>query len=115
MLPELTQFEETVTLISDTSIQFMDFALTVDLRKEPSGEFAPLTNTLVTRLLYNEQEDFYFHEPTPDRIEQTKPAFILDMKSSLDLLCGVWLPIPFFRFMPPHRFDEGPSNWARMR
>ncbi|MGH8332413.1 MAG: virulence factor SrfB, partial [Pseudomonas sp.] len=33
----------------------------------------------------------------------------------LELLDGVWLPTPFFRFMPPHRFDEGPTNWSRMR
>lgn len=30
MLPEITQFEETVTLVSDTGIQFMDFALALD-------------------------------------------------------------------------------------
>ena len=115
MLPEVTQFEDTVTLISDTGIQFMDFALSLDLRKEPPGEFAPLTSGLLTRLLYNEEKDFYFYEPEPEKIEKTKPVFSLDMKSSLDLLDGLWLPIPFFRFMPPHRYDEGPSNWARMR
>lgn len=115
MLPEITQFEETVTLVSDTGIQFMDFALALDLRKEPPGEFVPLTHSLPIRLLYNEEKDFYFYEPEPEKIEKAKPVFSIDMKSSLELLDGLWLPIPFFRFMPPHRFDEGPSNWARMR
>lgn len=115
MLPEVTQFEETVTLVSDTGIQFMDFALALDLRKEPPGEFAPLSHSLPVRLLYNEEKDFYFYEPEPEKIEKAKPVFSLDMKSSLELLDGLWLPIPFFRFMPPYRFDEGPSNWARMR
>ena len=115
MLPEVTQFEEIVTLVSDTGIQFMDFALALDLRKEPPGEFAPLSHSLPIRLLYNEEKDFYFYEPEPEKIEKAKPVFSLDMKSSLELLDGLWLPIPFFRFMPPYRFDEGPSNWARMR
>ena len=115
MLPEVTQFEDTVTLVSDTGIQFMDFALRLDLRKEPPGEFAPLTNLLVCRLLHNQEKDFYFYEPEPDTVVKAKPVFSLEMKQSLQLLDGLWLPIPFFRFMPPHRFDEGPNNWARMR
>lgn len=72
MLPEITQFEETVTLISDTGIQFMDFALALDLRREPPGEFAPLTSGLLTRLLYNEEKDFYFYEPEPEKIEKNQ-------------------------------------------
>ncbi|MGE1152874.1 virulence factor SrfB [Pseudomonas kitaguniensis] len=114
MLPEVTQFEDTVTLVSDTGIQFMDFALRLDARKEPAGEFAPL-NIGICRLLYNEEKDFYFYEPAPGKIEKAKPVFSLDMKSSLELLDGIWLPIPFFRFMPPYRFDNGPVNWSRMR
>lgn len=115
MLPEVTQFEDTVTLVSDTGIQFMDFALRLDPRKEPAGEFAPMISGLICRLMYNEEKDFYFYEPEPEKVEKAKPAFSVDMKSSLELLDGVWLPIPFFRFMPPYRFDEGPSNWSRMR
>lgn len=115
MLPEVTQFEDTVTLVSDTGIQFMDFALRLDPRKEPAGEFAPMISGLICRLMYNEEKDFYFYEPEPEKVEKAKPAFSVDMKSSLELLDGVWLPTPFFRFMPPHRFDEGPTNWSRMR
>ncbi|MGY2289866.1 virulence factor SrfB [Pseudomonas sp. SDO528_S397] len=114
MLPEVTQFEDTVTLVSDTGIQFMDFALRLDPRKEPAGEFAPM-NLGLCRLLYNEEKDFYFYQPTPDKIEKARPVFSLDMKSSLALLDGLWLPLPFLRFMPPHRFDNGPVNWSRMR
>jgi hypothetical protein len=115
MLPEVTQFEDTVTLVSDTGIQFMDFALRLDARKEAPGEFAPMISGLLCRLLHNQDKDFYFYEPEPEKIERCKPTFSVDLKSSLDLLDGVWLPIPFFRFMPPFRYDEGPSNWARLR
>ena len=55
MLPEVTQFEDTVTLVSDTGVQFMDFALRLDPRKEPAGEFAPMSSGMICRLLYNEE------------------------------------------------------------
>lgn len=115
MLPEVTQFEDTVTLVSDTGVQFMDFALRLDPRKEPAGEFAPMSSGLICRLLYNEEKDFFFYEPEPEKVEKAKPVFSIDLRSSLELLDGLWLPLPFFRFMPPHRFDEGPNNWSRMR
>ena len=115
MLPEVTQFEDTVTLVSDTGIQFMDFALCLDPRKEPQGEFVQLTHELLCRLQTNEKEDFTFYEASPGEVVKAKPKLFVDMQQSLELLDGLWLPIPFFRFMPPHRFDEGPNNWARMR
>ncbi len=50
---------------------------------------------LICRLAYNEEKDFFFYEPEPEKVEKAKPAFSVDMKSSLDLLDGIWLPVPF--------------------
>ncbi|PXA55706.1 virulence factor SrfB, partial [Pseudomonas aeruginosa] len=61
MLPELTQFEETVHLVNDSGIQFMDFAVQLDLRNEPAGRFARMGNTLIARLLQNQETKQYFH------------------------------------------------------
>lgn len=36
MLPQVTQFEDTVILVGDTGVQFMDFALRLDPKKLPS-------------------------------------------------------------------------------
>ena len=121
MLPEITQFEETVTLVSDTGIQFMDFALRLGPDGEQAGKFVQLNNGMVpTRLLWSrEYKDFY--EPEPDKVVQVEfdttddNHFRVPMEDSLKLFDGIWLPLPFLRFMPPHRFDEGPNNWARMR
>lgn len=117
MLPEVTEFEETVTLVSDTGIQFMDFALILDERKEAAGEFVYLSSDkkLLTRLLNNEEQDFQFYALEPGKIQKAKSDFDIGMKESLELLNSVWVPCPFFRFKPPHHFDEGPANWARMR
>lgn len=117
MLAEITGFEETVALVSDTGIQFMDFALNFDERKEPAGEFVFISSekNLLTRLLNNDEQDFLFYPSSSGSIQKAKPEFDISMKASLDLLDGVWVPCPMFRFKPPHHFDQGPSNWARMR
>lgn len=133
MLPELTQFEESVSLVNDSGIQFMDFALALDLRKEPAGRFVKMGNALIARLLQNKENNQYFHlgpvntaNQSGERLEQSlgqerlitevdDEDLSLSMQSSLDLLNGLWVPMPFLRFLPPERFDEGPTNWARMR
>ncbi|RMO75759.1 hypothetical protein ALQ34_04742, partial [Pseudomonas syringae pv. maculicola] len=60
-MPELTQFEDTVHLINDSGIQFLDFAVKLDLRNEPAGRFAKMGNTLISRLLQNQETKQYFH------------------------------------------------------
>lgn len=133
MLPELTQFEETIHLINDSGIQFMDFAVRLDLPNEPTGRFALMGNSLITRLLQNRETRQYFHlspigtaNQSGERLQQSLAQqrlisvvddedLTLSMQSSLALFDGLWLPAPFFRFMQPERYDEGPCNWARLR
>ncbi|MGO2088497.1 MAG: virulence factor SrfB [Oceanisphaera sp.] len=117
MLAEITEFEETVALVSDTGIQFMDFALKFDERKEAAGEFVFISSErkLLTRLLNNDEQDYLFYPSSSGSIQKVNSEFDISMKASLDLLDGVWVPCPVFRFKPPHHFDQGPGNWARMR
>lgn len=114
MLPELIRFEEEATLIMRTGIQFMDFGLSLDLKKEMPGLFLrSQSNTSVQRLEYDEPSGRYFYpgtrNPAPDRgqIEAV-------LEESVRLLEDVWLPIPFLR-QHATRFVEGPTNWARAR
>ena len=69
MLPQVTQFEDTVILVGDTGVQFMDFALRLDPKKLPSGDFAPLTNGLLCRLEEGERNGLtsYFYESEPGK------------------------------------------------
>jgi len=122
MLPEIIKFEEVATLVSHSGVQFMDFGLTLDPRREPAGEFKYLANTdkIPTRLLVNQESGSLFHvierDGTKDKIETIRePDFDVPMVQSLEQLDGAWLPVPFLRFRPPGKFDEGPVNWARMR
>lgn len=116
MLPELTQFEDTVHLINDSGIQFLDFAVKLDLRNEPAGRFAKMGNTLIARLLQNHETKQYFHfgpvgtaNQSGERLAQSQAQerlvsevddedLTLGMQSSFKLLDGLWLPAPVFRF-----------------
>ncbi|CBL44089.1 Uncharacterized protein conserved in bacteria, putative virulence factor [gamma proteobacterium HdN1] len=114
MLPELVQYESRMTLIMATGVQFLDFALKLDLRREPAGEFAPQQSNLsLARLHYDERTDQYFHPAEPSRAVASKISVPVDQ--SINLLDGMWLPIPFFRMAPSRKFAEGPGNWARAR
>ncbi|OJA05820.1 virulence factor SrfB [Halomonas sp. QHL1] len=118
MLPEIINFEEVATLVSHSGVQFMDFGLTLEPRKHPAGEFMYLSTAdkMLTRLLVNEEDGSLFHEIEPGKFETVKrPQFDMAMATSLEQLNAAWLPLPFFRFRPPRKFDEGPANWARMR
>ena len=62
MLAELVKFSEQVALIMRSGIQFMDFGLTLDLRKEPPGEFMVQTSLSgLARLEYDDRADRYVH------------------------------------------------------
>lgn len=113
MLPEIVSYDRQVTLVADTGIQFMDFGFTPG--RQPAGEFVKLANGVLTRLIYNEQRDYYFYQPAVDSIEKAKSQYDVPLEQSLKLLDGVWLPLPLFRFIPPHSYQEGPLNWARFR
>lgn len=105
MLPEIVSYDRQVTLVADTGIQFMDFGFTPG--RQPAGEFIKLANGMLTRLIYNEQRDYYFYQPEADKIEKAKSLYDVPLEQSLKLLDGVWLPLPLFRFIPPHSYQEG--------
>ncbi|NWC64567.1 virulence factor SrfB [Cedecea sp. P7760] len=113
MLPEIVSYDRQVTLVGDSGIQFMDFGLAPG--RQPAGEFVKLANGVLTRLLYNEQRDYYFYQPAPGNIEKAKSQYDIPVEQSLKLLDSVWLPLPLFRFSPPDMYQEGPINWARFR
>lgn len=130
MLAELTPLDEVVYLVRDSGIQFMDFGVSLQPKKMEAGAFVRMGATGVARLLTNHKTGGLFslgavgdqaadtsalvHEDRTVTSVRT-PHFDLPMDESLKLLGGVWLPMPYFRFTPPHRFDPGPTNWARMR
>lgn len=114
MFPEKTDYEEKITLIMGSGVQFMDFAVTLDLRRELPGEFVrQRQDGPLARLMYDDRSEQFYHPAAPG--QAVSPAYSVAVDQSVRLLKDLWLPLPFFRFSPPRRFDDGPSNWARVR
>ncbi|MDZ7279150.1 virulence factor SrfB [Pantoea eucrina] len=113
MLPEIVTFDRQITVVGDSGIQFIDFGLR--LKRQPAGEFIKLANGVLTRLIYNDQRDYTFYQPSPDKIEKASGQYDIPVEQSLKLLDSVWLPLPLFRFSLPNIYQEGPVNWARFR
>ena len=113
MLAQLIRFEEETTLVMRSGIQFLDFGLKLDLRKEMPGQFARVEGSQTkVRLEYDEATGNVClpGTRTPARpIGEERPV-----DESVRLFEDVWLPIPFLRYHA-QRFVEGPSNWARAR
>ena len=66
MLAELVKFSEQAHLIMRSGIQFMDFGLTLDVRREPAGEFAlQASRGSLARLESDERTDRYVHPANP--------------------------------------------------
>lgn len=114
MLTELVNFEESVTLISNTGVQFLDFGLTFNPRKVMPGEFVVQeSNRSLARLEYDERRDKYFHPSNPGAA--VKSTLTVPIEQSIELLREVWLPVPVLKKNESGSFDEGPTTWARVR
>ena len=115
MLATITDYKDKITLIRDSSVQFLDFGFTLPQRKE-FGEFVRKgENGPLMRLLFNERDGKYTY-PVPDNMPavEREAEYSFANEQSLQLLNNVWLPLPFFRCNPGRSFSDGPTNWARV-
>lgn len=114
MLAKLVNFENKVTLIAGSGVQFLDFGLDLALRKALPGEFVVQeSNQSLARLVYDERSGQHFWPERPGVAIKSQLSVPVD--ESATLLDGVWLPIPLLRVHPPRRFATGPETWARAR
>lgn len=97
MLPELTDFKDSVTLVSNTGIQFLDFGIKTEVR-EPSGNFALLGSSQITLLAEDDNGFFYSTDNSGSQSSKAnaQPKYELGLQDSLNLLNGLWLPLLFF-------------------
>ena len=116
MLVNLCDYKQSVTLIANSGVQFLDFGLTPQ-ESAQSGRFVRKTaNGPLLRLDYDlVNERYTLPAHNGGMPEVVKPESTQSLHASLAVLDGVWLPIPFLRFNPPRTFVEGPENWARVQ
>ncbi|OON40343.1 virulence factor SrfB [Izhakiella australiensis] len=116
MLATLSDYKANLTLIQDSGIQFLDFGLLPGRALDPEGKFVrKTTNGPLLRLQHNPDNGRYLlPQSDTQAAEMVKPEYSYPLQQSLQLLNGVWLPMPWLRFNPPRTFVGGPDNWARM-
>lgn len=116
MLATITDYKQKITLIQNSGIQFLDFALKPELETELPNKFVRKSaNGPLLRLNYNEHNGKYSLMVPGAAPEIVKPEFSFPLEQSLKLLNKIWLPLPFLRFNLPRTFINGPDNWARMQ
>jgi len=115
MLAELVRYSERAALIERSGIQFMDFGLNLELRKEAPGEFVlKASRNTLARLEYQERDGRYVCPGNPPKKEMPDPRYTAAVDDSFKLLLGCWLPVPFLRGEGERGFS-GPTTWARGR
>ncbi|RTF78217.1 virulence factor SrfB, partial [Serratia marcescens] len=117
MLAPLTDYKHGITLIQDSGIQFLDFALTPRLDAEFPGKFVRKTASGPLLRLQWEAESGKYQLPAvgDQAAEVVRPEFSYPLQQSLRLLDKLWLPLPFLRHTPAGLFLSGPDNWARLQ
>ncbi|AJJ11721.1 virulence factor SrfB family protein [Yersinia rohdei] len=116
MLATITDYKQKVTLIQNSGIQFLDFALKPELESERPNKFVRKSaNGPLLRLNYHAHNDKYALMVPGAAPEIVKPEFSFPLEQSLKLLNKIWLPLPVLRFTPPRNFTRGPDNWARVQ
>ncbi len=119
MLPDLHHYGKELSLVMNSGIQFVDFALKIDWkdktwREKSMGNFiSSANNGPLRRLLPSKSGEGYFDPIKPEMLVKVEQE--INVEDSLKLFDGVWLPVPVLRSIPPDRFDDGPYNWARVR
>ncbi len=112
-LPKLVRFDDEITLVANSGIQFVDFGVRVEPRDlSPGGFNKSQSGTALVRLDCVDGEYF-----VPGTKQKTRPDRDGEapVDESLALLADCWLPIPVLRVHGGSRFDAGPLNWARAR
>ena len=119
MFPELHNFGKELSLVMNSGVQFIDFALTInwkdkEWREKGNGNFvSSAVNGPLRRLIADKNGEGFCDPSRPGILVRTEQE--ISVEQSFKLFDGVWLPIPVLRTVPPDRFDEGPYNWARVR
>src|SRR4051812_8683323 len=114
MLPKLVKFDDEITLVVRSGIQFVDFGLKLEPKKLGDGAFMRAeSQTSLVRLDLDEASGDFVDPDTRRRVPMSGDP--IAVRDSLKLLDDIWVPVPFLRLYGGSRFDVGPTNWARAR
>lgn len=85
MLPTITDYKQKITLIQDSGLQFLDFALKAAIDAQGPGKFVPKTaNGPLLRLILNEENGKYLlPAPLESAPEVVRPESSFSLGQSL--------------------------------
>lgn len=123
MLKTLIEFKpgETVSLIPNSGVQFMDFGFDAAAVDSLSRKFAFADDdtpgmVCIFPLQVGADQEVFYTVPGQTRPIEPDDDHIFGMMA-VDALArydGLWLPFPFFR-RTGSSFDDGPTTWARIK
>ena len=124
MLKPIIEFKptETVTLIPNSGVQFLDFGFDRALARKLSRAFAfvrdpgPGDTVSIHPLEPGPDDTLVYVRPgeTARITAHEDQIYSMNPDNALDRLDRMWLPFPFFRRSGPG-FDDGPTTWARIK
>lgn len=93
MLATITDYKQKISLIQNSGIQFLDFALKPECNSELPNKFVRKSaNGPLLRLNYHEHNGKYSLMVPGAAPEIVKPEFSFSLEQSLKLLNKIWLP-----------------------
>lgn len=129
MYKKLTEFGDEVTLVANSTLQFLDFGLTQEAKKRGrSLEFAEIYHTpepggerrvRLSKLAYDEDTNKPIDEQTGEEIA-VDATYSVNFADALEAFEDTWLPFPYLKTnaeaaRPEDRFKKGPRVWSRVR
>ncbi|WP_024527717.1 virulence factor SrfB [Serratia fonticola] len=117
MLIDLVHYKPDVTLIRDSGVQFLDFGMRLPPDTQEKGYFVRLTaNGPLLHLDHDEMEGKFTIPSSAGEVpERVRPESTILLTHSLDVLEGVWLPLPWLRHSAGNVQASGPDNWSRVQ
>jgi hypothetical protein len=128
VLNKLTDYGDTITLVPQSGIQFVEFAFDLaqaekfsrNFIERPIGEKPDGSGQKEYTLIPNWNDDDLKAEP-PHIPGSLDDEYSVSRDKALEVFLGHWVPVPFLRIDPGRdaynreRFADGPVDWVRMR
>jgi hypothetical protein len=128
VLNKLTDFGDTITLVPQSGIQFVELGFDLgqtdkfsrNFLERPIGENSDGSGDTEYQLIPNWNDEDIKADP-PHNVGASDDEYSVSKDKALDVFLDRWVPVPFLRIEPGldaynrERFGEGPMDWVRIR
>lgn len=130
MLKRLTSLRRLISLVPASGLQFLDFGFDIDALPKVARAFweEPVTaavtgdgqQQVVLRTLVLDEARGGLIDPRTGALAPQDEVYELNGRKGLEPFLGRWMPLPFLKVRGKAAdggdlYDQGPSNWARLR